>query len=386
MAVSLLNFRNLPARFDTVLVALIGFAGVVTVLVALLSVRAGFKATLAATGRSDVAIVLRGGAGAEINSILTNQDAKIVGTAPGVANGLHGPMISPELLVIINRRERGGEVEANVPFRGVTSTAFAVHPKVHIIAGRRFRPGLNEVIVGKAAAGKFQGLQLGNTFTSGRLHWRVVGIFDDGGGLHNSEIWTDLAALQQAYRRGSSVESVYARLRSPKTFKSFKAALSHNPSLKVSVQRETDYYAEQSKTLSQLISVAGGAIAFLMGIGAIFGAINTMYTTVSDRTAEIGTLRALGFGRLPVLASVVLESLAIGLVGGIAGGALAYFLFNGFEASTLSGLSQVIFRFAVTPTLIVIGISYALVMGFIGGILPAIRAARLPIASAIREP
>jgi putative ABC transport system permease protein len=383
-SVSVLNLRNLPGRLDAAFVALVGFAGVVAVLVGVLSIKAGFEATLHKTGRDDVAIVLRGGAGTEVNSVLLHDDVRAIESAPGVAAGSGGPLVSPELLVLMTRKKRHGDLEANVPFRGVTLAAFDVHPDVHVIAGRKFRPGKNEVVVGQGAAREFEGLQLGSTFKSGRLSWHVVGVMA-GGGLHESEMWTNLTALQQAYRRGNSVESVYAKLKSPAAFEPFATALTHDPRLNVSAERETRYYAEQSHALTLLIGVAGTAIAILMGIGAIFGAINTMYTIVSDRNREIATLRALGFGRFAVLASVLIEATALGLAGGLLGGLVAYFAFNGFEASTVNQFSQIVFEFAVTPGLIIAGIVYALFMGLMGGLLPAIRAARMPIATAIRD-
>ncbi|MGH8401959.1 MAG: ABC transporter permease, partial [Gammaproteobacteria bacterium] len=215
--------------------------------------------------------------------------------------------------------------------------------------------------------------------------WKVVGIFDDGGGLHNSEIWTSLPVLQGAYQRGNSVSSVYAKLADPDAFDAFQQSLTHNPQLNVSVQRESDYFAGQAAGLSLFIGIIGGIIAVLMGGGAVFGAINTMYTAVAARSGEIAMLRALGFGRLPVLASVLIEGLVLGLVGGVCGGVLAYLLFNGFEATTFNQFTVMAFRFAVTPRLLGLGIIYALVMGLLGGILPAARAARLPIAASLRQ-
>lgn len=383
-SVGLLNLRSLPGRLDTALVALVGFAGVVAVLVGVLSIRAGFKATLEGTGQPDVAIALRGGASTEINSVLLHDDVLAIGSAPGIAAGAGGKLISPELLVLINRTKRGSDVETNVPFRGVTMTALKVHPRVHIVAGRMFKPGLNEVVVGRAAAEEFQGLKLGASFESGRYTWHIVGIMA-GGGMHQSEIWTDLTALQQAYRRGNSVESVYVKLKSAAAFGAFKQAVSADPRLNASVKRETQYYAEQSRALTALIGVAGSIIALLMGIGAVFGAINTMYTIVSDRGREIATLRALGFGRFAVLSSVLFEAALLGVAGGIVGGLAAYAAFNGFQASTVNQFSQIVFEFAVTPSLIIGGIIYALILGFVGGLLPAIRAARLPVAVAMRD-
>ncbi|MGH8278001.1 MAG: ABC transporter permease [Gammaproteobacteria bacterium] len=385
VAVSLMNFRNLRRRLDSSVVAVIGFVGVVLVVVAVLSIRAGFRAALANTGSPDVAIVLRGGAGSEINSVIIGNLTSIVGQAPGVAQDQQGPILSPELLVQINLKKRGSGLPANVSFRGVTPNAFKVHSKVHIVSGRRFQPGLNEVIVGAGAARLFQGVQLGDTVHSGRYDWKVVGIFDDGGGLHNSEIWTGLPVLQGAYNRGNSVGAIYAKLTSAAAFPAFQASLEHNPQLNVSVQRESEYFAAQAESLSLFIGIVGAILAVLMGGGAVFAAVNTMYTAVAARTQEIAMLRALGFGRTPVLFSVVLEALLLGLVGGVLGGALAWLLFNGFEASTYSSLSVIAFRFAVTPKLLAWGLVYALVMGFLGSLLPALRAVRLPIAASLRQ-
>ncbi|HKV97229.1 MAG TPA: ABC transporter permease [Gammaproteobacteria bacterium] len=384
-AVSLMNFRNLGRRLDSSLVAVVGFAGVVLVVVAILSIRAGFHATLTTTGSPDVAIVLRGGAGSEVNSVLAGNSDFTVGQAPGVAQGPNGPLVSPELLVQISLKKRSSGLQSNVSFRGVTAAAFKVHPRVHIISGRMLSPGLNEVIVGADAARLFQGVQLGDTLHSGRYDWKVVGIFDDGGGLHNSEIWTSLPVLQGAYQRGNSVSSMYAKLASASAFPEFQQSLEHNPQLNVSVQRESDYFAGQAQGLSMFIGIVGVIIAILMGGGAVFGAVNTMYTAVAARTQEIAMLRALGFARTPVLCSVLIEALVLGLVGGVCGGVLAYLLFNGFQATTFNTLTIIAFRFAVTPQLLGWGLVYALVMGILGGILPAVRAVRLPIAASLRQ-
>ncbi|MBU6510272.1 MAG: ABC transporter permease [Gammaproteobacteria bacterium] len=385
VAVSLMNFRNLPRRLDSSLVAVVGFAGVVLVVVAILSIRAGFRSTLATTGSPDVAIVLRGGAGSEVNSVLGGNNSFTVGQAPGVAQDQSGPLVSPELLVQISLKKSGSSVQSNVSFRGVTADALKVHSRVHIVSGRMFSAGMNEVIVGAQAARLFQGVQLGDTLHTGRYDWKVVGIFDDGGGLHSSEIWTSLPVLQGAYQRGNSVSSMYAKLTSPSAFPTFQQSLEHNPQLNVSVQRESDYFAGQAQGMSLFIGIVGVIIAVLMGGGAVFGAVNTMYTAVSARTQEIAMLRALGFGRTPVLCSVLLEALLLGLVGGVCGGLIAYLLFNGFQATTFTTLTIIAFRFAVTPHLLEWGLAYALVMGLLGGILPAVRAVRLPIAASLRQ-
>ncbi|MDE2345527.1 MAG: FtsX-like permease family protein, partial [Gammaproteobacteria bacterium] len=292
---------------------------------------------------------------------------------------------SPELLVQISLKKRSNGMYSNVSFRGVTADAFLVHEKIHVVSGRMFTPGLNEVIVGANAARSFRGLRLGNVLHSGRYHWRVVDVFDDGGGLHNSEIWASLPLLQGAYQRGNSISSIYAKLTSASVFPAFARALGSNPQLSVSVERESAYFAGQAKGMSLFISIVGGIIGVLMGGGAIFGAINTMYTAVAARAREIATLRALGFSRTPVLLSVLLEALLLGLAGGVCGGLLAYLLFNNFEASTFNQFSIIAFRFRVTPQLLLQGIVYALLMGLLGGLLPAIRAIRAPIATGLRQ-
>lgn len=384
LIVSWLSLTNLRYRMDNAVVAIIGFAGVVLTVVAVLSIRAGFQATLQTTGAPDRAVVLRGGSGSEINSVLTGTEARIIAHAPGVESTSGGPLASPELLVLITLIKKSTGTDANVAFRGVGANGRGVHDQVRVVAGRWLRPGLNEVVAGVGAASRFRGLALGETFTTGRRTWHVVGLFDDGGGLHNSEIWTDLPALQAAYQRGSSVDSVFVRLASPSTFGLFERALSSDPRLNVSIERETDYFAEQAHGLSLFINIVGSIIGLLMGGGAVFGAVNTMYTAVASRAREIATLRAIGFARSSVLVSVLSEAMLLGLIGGVLGALVAYLLFNNFEASTLNQFSQVAFRFQVTPGLMVTGVLSALGMGVLGGLLPAWRAMRLPIAAGLR--
>lgn len=383
-AVCAMSFASVRRRLDSALVALVGFAGVVLVVVAVLSIRAGFRATLEDSGSPAVAIVLHGGTGTEVDSVLGGDSARIIAQSPGIALRSGRPMLSPELLVQLELRKRATGTVADVSFRGVTSAALQVHDGVRIVAGRMFTPGLDEIIVGTEAARAFRGLRVGDTVRSGSYRWRVVGVFDDGGGLHDSEIWTSLPVLQAAYRRGDSLSSVYARLTAPRAFSAFRRALMGNPRLSVSVQRESDYFAAQAHAMALFIGIIGSAIAVLMGGGAVFGAVNTMYTAVAARTREIATLRALGFGPAVVLTSVLIEALALGALGGLAGGVLAYALFDGFEASTYNQFAVVAFRFEVSLHLLVVGLLYALAMGLAGGLLPAVRAARLPIAAALR--
>ena len=383
--VCVLNLGNLKARLDSSLVAVIGFTGVVMVFVAVFAIREGFNSTLQESGSPDVAVVLRGGAGAEINSVLGDKDAKIVAGAPGIRADTGGPLASGELLAQLDLVKVDTGLNANVAFRGVTATAFLVHDKVRLVAGRGFQPGIDEIIVGLHASHEYRGLRLGDTIVSGAYKWKIVGIFDDGG-VYSSEVWGDRSVLQDAYKRGDSLESVYVKLESPDSFREFKDYLASNPQLNVSVDRETDFYSDQSKNMSSFITWIGAFIAGLMGIGAIFGAVNTMYNSVSSRAAEIATLRALGFGRSPVLLSVLVEGMLLGLVGGVVGGALAYLLFNGIETSTMgSNFAQLAFSFRVTPALLVEGAAFALLMGLLGGLLPAVRAVRMPIASSLRQ-
>ena len=282
--------------------------------------------------------------------------------------------------------KRSTGTDANVPFRGVLPEAFDVRRDLSIVEGRRFEPGRNEIIVGRAAVREFD-LKLGSTVQWGENRWDIVGVFEADGSASESEIWADARVLQPAYRRGNSYQSVRAKLESVAAFDKFKDALTTDPRLKVKVVRETDYYAQQSTILHSIITNIGYGIAILMGIGAVFGAINTMYSAVATRTREIATLRALGFGASAVMVSVLAEALLLSLIGGVIGGALAYLAFDGFTTATMNfqSFSQVAFAFAVTPALLIQGIASAAVMGLLGGLFPAIRAARLPIVTALRE-
>jgi len=289
--------------------------------------------------------------------------------------------------VIISLPKRSTGTDANVPFRGVQASAFAVRGNIQIIQGRRFEPGKNEIMVGAGAAREFAGLDVGQKLRIGLTEWDVVGIFTSDGGMPESELWTDAAILQPAYHRGDSYQVVHAKLRSTDAFQEFKDALTANPQLNTRVTRQKDFYAEQSTMMTTLITTIGAGISFLMALGAIFGALNTMYSAVSARTREIATLRALGFGRSPVILSVLLESLVLALLGGGIGALIAYLAFDGFRTATMNfqTFSQVAFAFSVTPRLLVLAIISAAVIGLIGGLSPAIRAARLPIAAALRE-
>ncbi len=381
------GLMSVPQRRGAVVATIFGIAGVVAVLVGVLSIAAGFKQAMTVSASPDTAIVLRSGADSEMVSGLGRNETRVIGDTPGVARNNQGPLASAELFVIINLPKRSTGTDANVPLRGVEPAAFQVHNRVKIIEGRTFDWGKDEVIVGRGAAQEFSGLDVGSKIQVGRYQWPVVGMFSANGGVAESEIWTDAKVLQAAYNRGDSFQSVYVKLDSPGSFQEFKDSLTSNPQLSVKVARQSDYYAEQSETITRLITTLGVLIAFLMAIGAVFGALNTMYSAVAARTREIATLRALGFGGSAVVISLMLESLLLALVGGALGGGLAYFAFNNFHTSTMNwqSFSQVTFAFKVTPQLLVRGIIWSALIGLIGGLFPAIRAARLPIAAALRE-
>jgi putative ABC transport system permease protein len=386
-SVTKFGLLGIPQRRGAVAAAVIGIAGVVTVLVGVLSIAAGFLRVMQASGSPDIAMVLRSGADSEMVSYLSRDTTRIIADAPGVARSPEGPLASAELFVILSLQKRSTGTDVNVPFRGVERAALRVRDRVKIVDGRMFEWGKNEVIVGVGAAREFAGLEVGHTLQTGRYQWPVVGIFSAGGGNAESEIWTDATILQAAYHRGDGFETVCARLNSPAAFDAFKDALTTDPRLNVKVMRQTDYFAEQSTMVTTLVTTLGFLVAFLMAVGAVFGALNTMYSSVSARTREIATLRALGFGSGAVVVSVMLESIALALVGGGGGAVLAYLVFNGFRAATMNwqSFSQVTFAFAVTPQLLVEGIVWATLIGLIGGLLPAIRAARQPVAAALRE-
>jgi putative ABC transport system permease protein len=387
IAVTILNLRTIPVRLSSSAVAIIGIAGVVVVFVSVLSIASGFQAAMQGSGRPDRVLIMRSGADSEMTSGLSGPQVDIIRQAPGLRRDGQTTLASGELYVIIDLPKRSTNTSANVPLRGIEPTAMQVREEVSIVDGRMFTFGTNEVIVGRGASGQFAGLETGSTVRTGQDSWQVVGVFEADGGVAETEIWVDSRTLQGVYRRGNSYQSVLARLDSIGTFDMVKDWLTANPQLNIQIRREDEYYASQSQTLINLIRTIGFGIAFLMGIGAVFGAILTMYTAVATRAREIATLRALGFNTLSVLVSVLSESMALGLIGGVIGSAAAYLAFNGYQTSTMNfqTFSQVAFAFQVTPALLVTGVVYSLLMGLVGGLLPAIRAARLPISSALRE-
>jgi putative ABC transport system permease protein len=387
LAVTGVTLRSLSQRLGSSAVAVVGIAGVVIVFTAVLSIAEGFSAAMKGTGDPRTVIVLRTGSDTEMTSGFGGEEARLIAEAPGLETGPEGPYASPELFVIVGHPLKRSGTDANVPLRGLTPLALKVRPTVKIVEGRMFNSGTSEIVVGKAASGQFAGLTVGSQVRWGDSSWTVVGIFDAGGSVAESELWCDAKVLQPAYRRGNSYQSVYARLASTDSFQQFKDSLTTNPRLQVTVIREPDYYAQQSQVLQTVIRSIGFAIAALMALGAIFGAVNTMYSAVASRTREIATLRALGFGRSPVVVSVLTEAVLLSIVGGLIGGGLAWLAFDGYQTATMNwqSFSQVAFAFAVTPSLLARGMFFAVVMGLLGGLFPAVRAARMPVVTALRE-
>jgi putative ABC transport system permease protein len=361
-----------------------GIAGVVGVLVAMLAMGQGFKATLDRTGGSDTAIILRGGSQAETNSVITRDQVPLISSLDGIAKDASGhALLSAELSQVVNLQSKADGTDTNVQFRGVGPQGWALRPKLRIVEGRRFTPGLRELVVGRGAQRQFRGLEVGHQLKLANQVWRVVGAFESNDS-HESELWADVDVLGPAYQR-QAFQSVTVKLDGKRGFPRLKAALAADPRLKLDVSTTHDYYAKQSEQLTKLINGLGIVIGVIMGIGAVFGALNSMYAAVAGRAREIATMRALGFRSLPVVAAVMLETMLLALAGGLLGAGIAWLVFNNYTVSTLgNNFSQVVFQFRVTPQLLWTGLKWALGIGLVGGLFPALRAARLPVTVALR--
>jgi putative ABC transport system permease protein len=380
------NLRSVRARWLSAVVAVFGIAGTVGVFVAMMSLARGFQATLISSGSPNNAIVLRAGSGSEMSGSVTLDQVRIIEDAPGVARSADGPLVTPEVVVVAAFPLRSTGTDANVQVRGVSPKALQVRSNIKIVEGRFFQPGLAELVVGRNVSGAYAGLNLGDSVNFGGGTWRVVGVFDAGGSAFDSEVWCDAHVLNQIYHRPDNIfQSVTARLTSPDALHPLKDALSADPRMNVDVTSELDYYANQSTVLTQVIQVLGGFIAIIMGIGAVFGALNTMYSAVAERGREIATMRALGFAAGSIIFSFMIEALLIAAAGG-ALGCLAVLPVNGFTTGTLNfqTFSHLAFAFKITPVLLASGMGFALIMGLVGGLPPAVRAARRPVASALR--
>lgn len=387
MAIPLIyNVRSVKARWTSAIVAVLGIAGTVGVFVAMLSLARGFRATLVSSGSPDNAIVMRAGATSEMMSGISLDSIRILQDKPGVARLNGAPLVTSEVVVIAPFPLRSTGTDANVQIRGVSANVFQIRNNIHIIQGRMFQPGLSELVVGKAAASTYSGLAVGNKIRFGGGEWTVTGIFDAHGSSFDSEVWCDAKVLDDVYKRpGNIFQSATVHLTSPGAFQQFKDAVTKDPQLNVDVTREIDYYAKQSEIMTRLITVLGGLVAFIMAIGAIFGALNTMYSAVAERGREIATMRALGFGAIAVVFSFVVEAILISIVGG-AIGCIAVLPLNGLTTSTINwqSFSSLAFAFKITPGLLGGGMIFALIMGVAGGLAPAVHAALRPVATALR--
>ena len=381
------NVRSVRARWTSAIVAVLGIAGTVGVFVAMLSLARGFKTTLVSSGSPDNAIIMRAGATSELTGGVDLNSVNIIQDAPGIARGDKGPLITPEIVIVAPIPLISTGTDANVQIRGVSDNVLSIRRQIKMAEGRMFTPGLAEIVVGKNANKSYSGLTVGNTIGLGSVKWKIVGIFDAGGSAFDSEVWADRHLLGPAYNRGENFfQSVTVHLESPDSLIKLRDALTKDPRLNVDVTREVDYYTKQSGRLTTLITVLGGLVAIVMGIGAVFGALNTMYSAVAERGREIGTMRALGFSGVAVVFSFMVEALLISFVGG-ALGCIAVLPVNGFTtgAMNLQTFSHVAFAFMITPDLLARGIVFALVMGVVGGLLPAVRAASIPVSSALRS-
>ncbi len=388
-SVASVGISTLGQRLGSSAVIVVGIAGVVGVLVAVLAMAEGYGETLRNTGSNDTAIVMRGSSAAEVMSVLDHNSVTLISQATGIAKDAKGqPLASPEIVVAANLPLKGGTAddEGSVQLRGVGEQAWAVRPNVKIVQGRNFNPGMRELVVGKGAAKQFAGLEPGHTIQLGNQQWSVVGTFASDDAME-SEVWGDANVVADTYRRGSSRASVTARLADPKAYDAFKAELDGNPQLKVDVSTTLAYFSKQSEGMTKVIRIMGITVGIIMAIGAMFGALNTMFAAVAARAREIATLRAIGFRGLPVVVAVMLETMLLALIGGVLGGVLAWLIFNGYSASTLAAgtVGKLSFELKVSPALLWTGLKWALAIGFIGGLFPAVRAARLPVTTALRE-
>jgi putative ABC transport system permease protein len=388
MAIPLIyNVRSVRARWTSTIVAVLGIAGTVGVFVAMLSLARGFKATLVASGSPDNALVMRAGSSSEMMGGITLDSIKVIQDAPGVARGSNGPLITQDVVGVMPIPLISTGTDANVQIRGVSPNVLEIRKFVKMSQGRMFNPGMSEIVVGKNASKTYSGLTVGNKIDMAGGHWEVVGVFDANGSAFDSEIWTDSRVLNDILKRPSNIfQSATVHLDSPSSFQALKDSLTSDPRLNVDVTREIDYYAKQSTTMTTLITVLGGLVAAIMAIGAVFGALNTMYSAVAERGREIATMRALGFNAYSVVFSFLVEALLISFIGGVIG-CLVVLPLNGLTTSTMNfqTFSNLAFAFKITPELLIKGVIFALVMGVVGGLLPAVRAASLPVATALRE-
>jgi putative ABC transport system permease protein len=381
------NLRSMKVRWLTAVAAVLGIAGTVGVFVAMLALAHGFRATLVNSGSPDNVLIRRAGSSAELDGSVALEQVQAIEDEPGVAHDNGKPLVSPEAVLIAGFNLKATGTNANVQIRGVSPIVLKVRPNVKIIEGRFFEPGLAELVIGKNVTSTYEGLELDQTIPFGGQTWKVVGVFDAGGSSFDSEVWADSRVLNQVYKRPDNLyQSVTVHLISPAAFQQFKDSVTADPKLTVQVDHEVEYYARQSQVLTTLITILGGLVVLIMGVGAVIGALNTMYAMISERSREIGTMRAIGFSQFSIVLSFVFEALVIAFIGGVIG-CVSVLKLNGYTTGTMNmqTFSHVAFAFQITPILLAVGILFALLMGVVGGVPPAIRAARRPVALALRE-
>ncbi len=381
-----MGLRTLPQRKGSSGVVIIGIMGVVGVLVSVLAIAAGLEHTLKGNGRPDTVVLLSSGAETEAGSLLSRADYDTVSSVPDIAKDSAGKaLVSPEISTLFPARFKASGDEANVGVRGIGEEGFAVHSGIHVVDGRAFRPGLRELLVGVSVAARFQGFAIGDTVQIGNTVWSVVGHFESGD-MHDSEVLTDVDTLQSAMQMGGAYNAFYLRLPSADQFRVFKDEVSHNPSLHLDVQRETEFLASQASNMTDGLSRTAYVIGAIMALGALFGAIHSLYISADARRVEMATLRAIGFASSGVMIAFLIEALTLALIGGVIGAALAWLLFNGHTVSTMSAsASQLVFKLRVTRELVAQGVLWACAIGLFGALIPAIRSARLPVVEALRR-
>jgi len=385
-AVVAMNVKSLPNRAWMSAATIFAVAIVVAVLLAFLAMANGFKATVAGTGSRDVAIAMRQGSQAEVNSVIMKEQVDLMAAGPGVARNEAGPIVSPELYVIVDGIKKASATKANLPLRGLSEAGMKLRGNLKIAEGRMFNPGTNELIVGAGALKEFDGFELNREVTFARSRWKVVGVFTMDGSAAESELWADTGSVQSLFNRGNSFQTMRLKLENEAALDQLKAYSEADPRLKLDIKSEADYFADQASAMSDIIMYLGWPLGVAMAFGALAGALNTMYTSVASRAREIATLRAIGFGGTAAFIGTLAESLVLALVGGLIGAVAAYMFFDGITASTLGGsFTQVVFSFKLSPALIWQAAVLALIIGFIGGVFPAWRAARLPVVVAFRS-
>lgn len=384
-AVTTINLKSLPQRLWLSLSTVIAIGLVVMVLLSFLAMANGFQRTIEGSGAPDIAVLLRAGSQSELNSVVTHDQARLIAEAPGIAKSAAGkPLVSSELYITVDGLKRSTQTKANLPLRGIGPEGATLRHGITLTAGRMFKPGSNEIVVGQALIGEFQGFELNQTVTFGTSRWTVVGVFSAGGTVFESEIWADLPVVQSLFKRNNVVQTIRARLTTPGALTELKAYNDNDPRLKLDVKSEDAYFAEQASQTSDLIQKLGWPLAIAMAFGALSGALNTMYSSVAARATEIATLRAIGFGGFAAFAGTLIESLVLAAIGGVVGAVATYLIFDGFTASTLgASFTQVVFNFRLGPDLILQGVLLALIVGLAGGLFPAIRAARMPIVAGL---